>query len=167
MKTRVMLFLFLLLIALCVPALAAKSPACEQMGSAKAAAHLVTHIYALTCGWDGESESFSDEDGCGDYGHVHCYGRRVSMWDTPKKGKNILHCYAGHMSGRIGPDTPFELVDVVMYRNKFYANIRVMDENGLVSNSGFVDADYIGCDCASYEAAEPIPLYGEYGEYIP
>ena len=49
--------LALCLMLLCAPALAAKTPACEQLGAQKAAEHLSTHIYAYTCYWDGETPS--------------------------------------------------------------------------------------------------------------
>ena len=87
MKARI-IALFILLLALAVPASADKAPAAEQMGSAVHASHLVTHIYAYTDGWDGYSPTNCMDEGCLEYGHVHCYGVRMRLWDTPNKGKS-------------------------------------------------------------------------------
>ena len=38
-------------------------------------------------------------------------------------------------------------------------NVRVLNEEGYVVNSGFVTADYIGCDCEYYEGFEEVPEY--------
>ena len=150
----------LLLALLCVPAaaLAAKAPAVEQLGSQAAACHLVTHLQAYTDGWDGVSPAFSAEDGCEDYGHVHCYGVRVTLWDTPKKGNSRVPYYPFGTDGKVGPDTEFQLIDVVTYKNKFYANIRIYVD-GYAVNSGFINADYVGCDCEAYEGFEELPEY--------
>lgn len=152
--------LFPLLLLLCAPsALADKAPACEALGSARAAAHLYTHVYAYTDGWDGYTPSACTDEGCREYGHVHCYGVRVTLWDTPAGGSSRVAYYPFGSDGKIGPDTEFQLVDVVAYKGKFYANIRI-ERDGYVVNSGFVNADFIGCDCEAYEAFdENIPEY--------
>ena len=159
MKRYAALILTLALSLASASALAAKSPAAELLGSQAAACHLATHLQAYTDGWDGESPAFSKEDGCEDYGHVHCYGRRVSLWDTPKKGDHRVPYYAGTMDGRIGPGTEFQLTDVVFYRGTYYANIRIYIDGYIVVNSGFVNADYVGCDCESYDAMTEVPYY--------
>lgn len=140
------------------PALADKSPACQQLGSQQAASHLVTHIYAYTDGWDGYTPSTCPDEGCKAYGHVHCYGVRVTLWDTPAKGDSRVAYYPFGTSGQIGPDTEFQLIDVVAYQGKYYANVRIYVD-GLAAGSGFVNADYIGCDCEAYETFEEIPEY--------
>ena len=147
------------------PVLADKAPAVQALGSGAAACHLATHLQAYTDGWDGVSPAFSAEDGCEDYGHVHCYGRRVALWDTPKKGEHRVPYYAGTMDARIGPDTQFQLTDVVLYRGTFYANIRIYIDDYIVVNSGFVNADYIGCDCAEYTARTEVPVYDSMETY--
>ena len=152
--------LALCLMFLCAPALAAKTPACEQLGAQKAAEHLSTHIYAYTCYWDGENPSDCTDEGCAEYGHLHCYGRQVSLWDTPMKGKSRVAYYPHGSSSKIGPDTEFQLIDVVEYRGKYYAGIRVLDDyKPLVA--GFVSADYIGCDCETYDTFIPVPEYDQ------
>ncbi|MBR5225631.1 MAG: hypothetical protein IKV90_08220, partial [Clostridia bacterium] len=60
--------LCMLLLLLAAPALAAKAPACEQLGAQKAAEHLATHIYAYTCFWDGEGAVECTDEGCAEYG---------------------------------------------------------------------------------------------------
>jgi len=153
------LIVLLLLMHLCAaPALADKAPAVERLGSAQHAAHLVTHIYAYTDGWDGKGPVPCTDEGCEEYGHVHCYGVRVRLWDTPNKGKSRVAYYPGGFDGRVGPDTEFQLIDVVVYKKKFYANVRLY-EDGHPTNSGFVDADYVGCDCETIEGFEPVPEY--------
>ena len=154
--SSVIVSLFLLFFSM--PALADKAPACLALGSAKAAAHLATHIYAYTDAWDGILPSACPDEGCKEYGHIHCYGVRVTLWDTPAKGDSRVSYYPFGTDGKIGPDTEFQLVDVVTYKNKYYANIRI-SKDGYVVNSGFVSADYIGCDCESYEGFEEIPEY--------
>ena len=140
------IFLFAFCLALLtVPALADKAPACTALGSQKAAEHLATHIYAYTDGWDGTLPSACTDEGCKDYGHVRCYGVRVTLWDTPAKGNSRVAYYPFGTDGKVGPDTEFQLIDVVMYKKKFYANIRIYVD-GYAVNSGFVSADYIGCD---------------------
>lgn len=158
MKTRFALLLALLMLLAACPALADKAPACELLGSKEAAEHLMTHIYAYTDSWDGVVPSSCPDEGCKEYGHVHCYGVRVTLWDTPAKGNSRVSYYPYGTDGKIGPETEFQLVDVVTYKNKYYANIRIY-ERGYVVNSGFVNADYIGCDCESYEGAEEVPEY--------
>ena len=157
-KTGCALLLALMLLPLCAPALADKAPVAEKLGSARAASHLVTHIYARTDGWDGELPARCADEGCAEYGHVHCYGRRVALWDTPAKGDSRVAYYPGGMVGRIGPDTEFELIGVVRYQGGLYANVRVY-EDGRARLSGFVDADYIGCDCEAYDSFEDVPDY--------
>lgn len=153
------------LLALCLaliaaPALADKAPAVGQLGAARAAAHLYTHVYAYTDGWDGHTPSTCADEGCRAYGHVHCYGVRVTLWDTPAGGQSRVPYYPFGSDGKIGPDTEFQLVNVVFYQNRYYANIRILNEKGFVVNSGFVNADYIGCDCESYaQFDEEIPEY--------
>ncbi len=156
-------------LALCLlfaaPALADKAPPVLALGSEKAASHLYTHIYAYTDGWSGEGPSLCADEGCKDYGHVHCYGRRVKLWDTPKGGSSRVAYYPFGTDGRVGPDTEFQLVDVVAYKNKFYANIRIYEGDHVV-NSGFINADYVGCDCETYERFEDVPVYDhEHGPF--
>lgn len=158
MKKRLAFLLALCLMTLTVPALADKAPACELLGSEKAAQHLSTHIYAYTDGWDGYSPSSCPDEGCKEYGHVHCYGVRVTLWDMPAKGSSRVSYYPFGTDGKIGPNTEFQLINVVTYKNKAYANIRIY-ENGHAVNSGFVNADYIGCDCDGYDTFEELPEY--------
>lgn len=160
MKIRLIPCLVLCLLLLAAPALADKAPAVELIGSEKAAAHLTTHIYAYTDGWDGYNPSTCPDPGCEEYGHLHCYGVRVKVWDTPYKGSSRVAYYPGGSYMSIGPDTEFELLDVVSYKNKFYANIRVY-EDGQPGDVGFVSADYIGCACESYETFEEVYVYDE------
>ena len=152
---RRLLCLAALLCLLPMHALAAKAPAVLSLGSEAAAQHLSTHTYAYTCSWSGEGPSLCPDPGCPEYGHVHCYGRRVSLWDTPAKGSSRVPYYPNGTSAMVGPDTQFQLVGVVSYKGKFYANLRVMDGDAVIC-SGFVNADYIGCDCAAYEGFEPL-----------
>lgn len=158
MKIRLTCLLALLIMLLSVPALAVKAPAVLELGSKEAAEHLCTHIYAYTDYWDGELPSSCPDEGCVEYGHVHCYGKPVTVWDTPKKGKSREDYYPGGASGKIGQTTEFQLIDVVEYRGKYYANIRVLEDYNPIS-SGFVSADYIGCTCETYEGFEPVPEY--------
>lgn len=165
MKIRIAALFMLCMMLLAAPALAAKSPACEQLGAQKAAEHLSAHIYAYTCFWDGENAVECIDEGCAEYGHLHCYGRQVSLWDTPMKGKSRVAYYPHGSSSKIGPDTEFQLVDVVEYRGKYYAGIRVLD-NYKPLVAGFVSADYIGCDCETYEDFIPVPEYDhEFGAF--
>ena len=157
-KTGYALLLALMLLLACAPALADKAPVAEKLGSAKAASHLVTHIYARTDGWDGVLPSHCPDESCKDYGHIHCYGRRVSLWDTPAKGDSRVSYYPGGRVGYIGPDTELELIDVVIYKGKYYANLRVY-EDGRAVLSGFASADYIGCDCEKCEGFEEVYEY--------
>ena len=158
MKRRWMALIALLLVLGAAPALADKAPACVKLGSEKAAQHLYTHVYAYTDFWDGVTPAPCDDEGCEEYGHVHCYGVRVTLWDTPAKGTSQVDYYPFGSSGKVGPDTQFQLIDVVSYKGKHYANLRI-HENGVAVASGFVSADYIGCDCESYEAFEAVPEY--------
>lgn len=159
MKSRIFALLILLLTLTALPALADKAPAVLQLGAEKAAQHLSTHIYAYTDGWDGVVPSVCPDEGCIEYGHVHCYGVRVTLWDTPAKGKSRVPYYPFGTDGKVGPDTEFQLVNVVSYKNKYYANIRIYNAEGYVVNSGFVSADYIGCDCETYEGYETLDEY--------
>lgn len=158
MKKLTVSILLILLFLFPLIALADKAPACIALGSERAASHLTTHIYAYTDGWDGVIPSFCPDEGCIEYGHVHCYGVRVTLWDTPAKGNSRVAYYPFGTDGKIGPDTEFQLVDVVTYRGKYYANIRI-HKDGYVVNSGFVSADYIGCDCESYDGFDEVPEY--------
>lgn len=158
MKRRWISLIALLLVLGPAPALADKAPACVSRGSEKAAQHLYTHVYAYTDFWDGVTPSACPDEGCKEYGHVHCYGVRVTLWDTPAKGTSQVDYYPFGSSGKVGPDTQFQLIDVVSYKGKHYANLRIY-ENGAAVASGFVNADYIGCDCESYEAFEAVPEY--------
>lgn len=158
MKKRLTMLLGLCLLLAPLPALADKAPACVKLGSEKAAQHLYTHVYAYTDFWDGDGLSACTDEGCKIYGHVHCYGVRVTLWDTPAKGDSRVAYYPFGTSGRVGPDTEFQLIDVVSYQGKYYANLRI-HENGAAVASGFVNADYIGCDCEDYEAFEEVSAY--------
>ena len=158
MKRLFFAFMVLFLLIIAMPALADKAPACVKLGSEKAAQHLTTHIYAYTDSWDGIVPSACPDEGCKEYGHVHCYGVRVTLWDTPAKGDSRVAYYPFGTDGKIGPDTEFQLVDVVSYKKKYFANIRIYVD-GYVVNSGFVSADYIGCDCAEYKEFEEVPEY--------
>jgi len=158
MKFRLIPLLTLCLLLLSSAALADKAPAVLQLGSEKAAQHLVKHIYAYTDGWSGSGPAECPDEGCKEYGHVHCYGVRVTLWDTPAKGTSTVAYYPFGTSGKVGPDTEFQLIDVVSYKGKYYANLRI-HENGVAVASGFVSADYIGCDCEGYEAFEEVPAY--------
>ena len=153
-----MALIALLLVFGAAPALADKAPACVKLGSEKAAQHLYTHVYAYTDFWDGVTPSTCPDEGCKEYGHVHCYGVRVTLWDTPAKGSSQMDYYPFGSSSKVGPDTQFQLIDVVSYKGKHYANLRI-HENVVAVASGFVSADYIGCDCESYEAFEAVPEY--------
>ncbi len=161
MKRRAVAHLFLCLALLAAPALADKAPACERLGSQKHAEHLYSaHIYAYTDGWRGEGKAECTDESCLQYGHVHCYGRRMKLWDTPAGGESRVAYYPFGYDSRVGPDTQFQLVNVVKYRGKYFANIRVLNEAGYVVNSGFITADYVGCDCETIEGFE------EVGEYV-
>lgn len=158
MKLRSTALVLFILLLFTMPALADKSPACVQLGSKKAAEHLATHIYAYTDGWDGILPSACPDEGCKEYGHVHCYGVRVTLWDTPAKGSSRVSYYPFGSDAKIGPDTEFQLTNVVSYQGKYYANIRIY-KDGYVVNSGFVSADYIGCDCEAYDTFEDLDEY--------
>lgn len=157
MKRRFLL-LFVLCLLMPLAALADKAPACEKLGSRKAAEHLYTHVYAYTDFWDGVHPSLCTDEGCKEYGHVHCYGVRVTLWDTPAKGTSTVPYYPFGTSGKVGPDTEFQLIDVVSYKGKYYANLRIY-ENDVAVASGFVNADYIGCDCKRYDKFEAVYEY--------
>ncbi|MBR5225182.1 MAG: hypothetical protein IKV90_05920, partial [Clostridia bacterium] len=105
------------------------------------------------------------DEGCAEYGHLHCYGRQVSLWDSPKKGKSRVAYYPHGSSSKVGPDTEFQLVDVVEYKGKYYAAIRVLD-NYRPLVAGFISADYVGCTCETYEETALVPEYDhEFGAF--
>lgn len=158
MKTRFSLLLALCLMLLSATALAAKAPAAEKLGSQKAAEHLLTHVYAYSCYWDGENPVDCADEGCAEYGHIHCFGRMVTVWDTPAKGKSRVEYYPGGTTGKIGPGEELQLIDVVEYKGKYYANVHILVDYEPVG-SGFVNADYIGCDCETFEGFEPVEEY--------
>lgn len=158
MKARFACLFALCLMLLSATALADKAPAIRRLGSEKAASHLSRHIYAYTDGWDGYHPSDCPDEGCKEYGHVHCYGVKVKLWDTPAKGKSRVSYYPFGTDGTIGPETEFQLIDVVSYKNRYYANVRIYVD-GQAVNSGFVNADYIGCDCKQYEGFDVLPEY--------
>ena len=159
MKTHLTALLCACLLMFSATALAAKSPACESLGAQKAAEHLSTHLYAYTCEWDGKTGSVScvDED-CAEYGHLHCYGRQVSLRVTPDRSAGSVIRYPDRRSDKIGPETQFQLIDVVLWRGKYYAGIRVLDGYEPLG-VGYVSTDYIGCDCETYDAFEEVPEY--------
>lgn len=166
MKLRALPALTLCLLALSSPALADKAPAVLSSGSAAAACHLATHLEAYTCGWDGTSPAFSQLDGCEDYGHVHCYGSRVSLWDTPKKGDKNVRYYAYSKVGYLEKDSEFQLADVVGYKGQFYAMVRLYID-GHIDIAGWVNADYIGCDCETTDTLVEIPVYESSETFFP
>lgn len=81
------------------------------------------------------------------------------MWDSPEKGDSRVAYYPNGTTNKVGPDTEFELTNVVAYKGRYYANIRITDDHGVVVNSGFVNADYIACDCKSYTVFEDVDEY--------
>lgn len=161
------------LVLLAAPALADKAPAVLEIGRGAAACHLATHLQAYTDGWDGlfvtgadgKLASSSACTLCEGYGHVHCYGRRVKMYDSPFEGDNNALWMQNTRVGLLGPDVEFQLVDVVKYRNKFYAMVRVMNGEELVV-AGWCNADYIGCDCKNYADRVEIPVYDSYDTFF-
>ena len=159
MKIRLTALVGACMLALAAPALAAKAPACESLGAKAAAEHLNTHLYAYTCEWNGEKESISCiDEGCAEYGHLHCYGRQVSLRVTPERSTGSVIRYPDRRSDKIGPETQFQLIDVVLWRGKYYAGIRVLDGYEPLG-VGYVSTDYIGCDCETYDAFEEVPEY--------
>lgn len=171
MKRFRLFFIAACLCALAAPALADKAPAVISYGSAAAACHLSTHTESYTHGWDGlfitdesgaKTPTFQDD--CGDWGHLHCYGTRVTMWDTPMKGPNHAHYKANTKVTYLGKDSQFQLAKVEAYGNQFYAMVRMLVD-GVVVYTGWVNADYIGCDCPDNRTMEDIPIYGT-GDYF-
>ena len=159
MKTRLTALICACLLLLAAPALAAKSPACQSLGAQKAAEHLNTHLYAYTCEWSGKTGEISCiDEGCAKYGHLHCYGTQVSLRVTPDRSKGSVIRYPSRRSDKIGPEIQFQLIDVVLWRGKYYAAIRALDGYTPLG-TGYVSADYIGCDCETYETFEPVPEY--------
>lgn len=148
------------------PCRAEKAPAVLSYGREEAACHLAAHREAYTHDWDGTLETAEDGtrhsalsgDNCGEYGHVHCYGRGVDMWDTPKKGPNRVLYYAHTKVGELNPGDAFQLVDLTLYRGVFYAQVRVYVD-GMARLSGWVNADYIGCDCPDNPKMLEIGVY--------
>ena len=159
MQKYVCLFLLLGALGFAAPALADRSPLVQALGSEQAARHLSTHIYARKDHWDGTLPFACPDETCAAYGHVRLTGRRVTLWDSPGKGDSRVAYYPNGTTNKVGPDTEFELTNVVAYKGKYYANIRIYNENGDVVNSGFVNADYIACDCKSYDAFEDVDEY--------
>ena len=82
MKRLFLIFLVLLLSLGAASSLADKSPAAARLGSEVNARHLVSHEGAFTDGIPKMAETFN-RDG----EHLHCCGSRVSLWDTPQKGR--------------------------------------------------------------------------------
>ncbi|MBR5289218.1 MAG: hypothetical protein IKU34_11625 [Clostridia bacterium] len=158
MKIRLTALVCACLLVLAAPALAAKSPTCETLGAQKAAEHLSTHLYAYTCDWDGVSAVPCVDEACAEYGHLHCYGTQVSLRVTPERSKGSVVYYSDRRSDKVGPETQFQLIDVVQWRGKYYAAVRVL-ENYQPIGTGYVSTDYIGCDCESYETFEAVPEY--------
>lgn len=159
MKKSLWLLLTLVLLCAAAPAQADKSPLVQALGSEQAARHLATHIYARKDHWDGTLPFFCPDETCKDYGHVRLTGRRVTLWDSPGKGDSRVAYYPNGTTNKVGPDTEFELTNVVAYKGRYYANIRITDAHGVVVNSGFVNADYIACDCKSYTVFEDVDEY--------
>lgn len=56
-------------------------------------------------------------------------GRRVTLWDSPEKGDSRVAYYPNGTTNKVGPDTEFELTNVVAYKGRYYANIRITDES--------------------------------------
>ena len=159
LKKSFWLLLTLVLLCAAAPAQADKSPLVQALGSEQAARHLATHIYARKDHWDGTLPFFCPDETCKDYGHVRLTGRRVTLWDSPGKGDSRVAYYPNGTTNKVGPDTEFELTNVVAYKGRYYANIRITDDHGAVVNSGFVNADYIACDCKSYTVFEDVDEY--------
>lgn len=167
MKRKMLGLLAACLVFLAVPCRAEKAPAVASYGREQAACHLATHLEAYTHDWDGTLETAEDgarvsTSRCGDcegYGHVHCYGRGVDLWDTPQKGPNRVAYYAHTKLGELGPDDAFQLVDLALYKGVFYAQVRTYVD-GLARLSGWVNADYIGCDCPDNPNMAEIVCYG-------
>ena len=136
MKKSLWLLLTLVLLCAAAPAQADKSPLVQALGSEQAARHLATHIYARKDHWDGTLPFFCPDETCKDYGHVRLTGRRVTLWDSPGKGDSRVAYYPNGTTNKVGPDTEFELTNVVAYKGKYYANIRITDDHGVVVNSG-------------------------------
>ena len=158
MKIRLTALVSACMLALSAPALAAKAPACEALGAKAAAEHLNTHLYAYTCEWTGEGAADCTDEGCAEYGHLHCYGTQVSLRVTPERSKGSVIDYPDRRSDKVGPETQFQLIDVVFWRGKYYAGIRVLDGYEPLG-VGYVSTDYIGCDCETYDAFEEVPEY--------
>lgn len=122
MKKSLWLLLTLVLLCAAAPAQADKSPLVQALGSEQAARHLATHIYARKDHWDGTLPFFCPDETCKDYGHVRLTGRRVTLWDSPEKGDSRVAYYPNGTTNKVGPDTEFELTNVVAYKGRYYAN---------------------------------------------
>ena len=116
MKKSLWLLLTLVLLCAAAPAQADKSPLVQALGSEQAARHLATHIYARKDHWDGTLPFFCPDETCKDYGHVRLTGRRVTLWDSPGKGDSRVAYYPNGTTNKVGPDTEFELTNVVAYK---------------------------------------------------
>lgn len=145
----------MLLCALAVRGLADPSAAVQAVGSQKAAEHLRTHEGAFTDGLTEYVETFNREGE-----HIFCTGSRVSMWDSPQKGQKVKSIYPGSLVDYLEKTSEFELVDMVHYRNTYFALVRIYKE-GLPVYTGWLNADYIGCSCTSWEDGEPVDEWTE------
>ena len=158
MKVRFSCLLALCLVLFGSTALAAKAPAAEQLGSKKAAEHLMTHVYAYSCYWDGKNPVDCTDEGCAEYGHIHCFGKMVTVWDVPGKTRSRQVYYRGAEKGKIGPGFELQLIDVVEVDGTYYANVHILEDYEPIA-TGFVTADYIGCNCETYENTLPVEEY--------
>lgn len=159
MKKSLWLLLTLVLLCAAAPAQADKSPLVQALGSEQAARHLATHIYARKDHWDGTLPFSARTKPARITAMCAWTGRRVTLWDSPEKGDSRVAYYPNGTTNKVGPDTEFELTNVVAYKGRYYANIRITDDHGVVVNSGFVNADYIACDCKSYTVFEDVDEY--------
>ena len=155
MKRLFLIFLVLLLSLGAASSLADKSPAAARLGSEVNARHLVSHEGAFTDGIPKMAETFN-RDG----EHLHCCGSRGSLWDTPQKGQNTGHLYPGSKIATLEKNSEFELVKVEQYKGRYYANVRVYEDDRPI-RSGWVNADYIACSCSDFSEQEEVPEYQE------
>ena len=44
------------------------------------------------------------------------------------------------------------------YKGKYYAGIHILEDYKTVA-TGYVNSDYIGCDCETYDVFEAVPEY--------
>ena len=64
--------------------------------------------------------------------------------------------------GGMGPLATADLLRKIVTMTKAGCDnehIRIYIDDYIVVNSGFVNADYIGCDCAEYTARTEVPVY--------